>query len=158
MQKTPAKLSSAAKNKIWTKDGCISNCHTFSILHVHFGQIQYFSEVFTTDLTNQYCVGTLGEANDCNLFYLTTKKVFWRFQNIFKFRGENCLVCPPPVAGPDRDKNKTMAGSWMECFAETTLGYAHETNFKRLSHSFNSVLYQRHGHNAYEHRTAFVSG
>ena len=71
MQKTFAKLSSAVKNKIWINKWLNLKFpyFFFSILHVHFGQIQYFFKVLKTDFTIQYfqChVGTL-RAAQCNL-------------------------------------------------------------------------------------------
>jgi len=56
----------------------MQNSHTFSILIVQFGQIQYLCKLLKTDFKIQYfqCrVGTLGNSTDCFAFMKFLKSI-----------------------------------------------------------------------------------
>jgi len=62
VQKTSAKPSWELKNKIWINKWLNLVFHTFSILDVNFGKIQYFSKVLKTDFQIQYILNTFNTA------------------------------------------------------------------------------------------------
>jgi len=77
MQNTSAELSLAVTNKIWINKWLNLEFPYFSILHVHFGQIQYFFKVLKTDFKIQYFqyrVGTLCFIEAPQYFQCLTEK------------------------------------------------------------------------------------